>query len=192
VREKDLKIIYYKIRMNISNIIEQLFNKYNEPYDSVEPIEISNENKLDFKKIIMDLKDVEKTCKENKIPFDLKFNPSIKVKNIAEINFVDDLNLAESIIEYRKLVIRHIILINNYNVVTYNALLLAELELTYQRDNDKKNISETDISKIREDKERSKKYLEAILIKSGQFYDETLCRYKDINDRLGILMSNKK
>ena len=34
--------------MNISNIIEKLFNKYNEPYDNIDPIEIKNESKLDF------------------------------------------------------------------------------------------------------------------------------------------------
>lgn len=180
--------------MNISNIIEQLFNKYNEPYDSIKPIEIDikDENKLDFKKIIMDLKGVEKKCEEYNIPFNLKFNTSIKVKNISEINLVDDLSLVESIIEYRKLVIRHIILINNFNVATYNALLLEELELIYQREFNMKNIDEADINKIREDKEKSKKYLEAILIKTGKFYDETLCRYKDINDRLDILKRNMK
>ena len=180
--------------MNISNIIEQLFNKYNNPYDNVKPIEIdiTNENKLDFKKIIMDLKGIEKSCKEMIIPFNLNFDPSIKVKYITEINFIDDLNLVESIIAYRKLVIRHIILINHFNVVTYNSLLLEELLLSYQNDFLKIKINESDLNKIREDKEKSKQYLESILSKSGKFYDETLCRYKDIDNRLKILMSNKK
>lgn len=181
-----------KDKIDINNIIDNLLIKYNKPYDDVKPIFKDNQNMLDFKNIIMELKNVEKKCRKadaNKM--NSLFNPSINVKDIFGLNFVDDLELLESIIEYRKLVIRHIILICNYNIEAYKCLMLNVIYLSYLNSIDIE-VQEDDINKLIQLKEKSKSFIELLLEKSVRYYEETICRYIDINDKLQIIKSNIK
>ena len=80
---------------------------------------------LDFKDIIMELKNIEKKCiKLNQKKFNLLFKQTINIKNISETNFIEDMDLLEKIIVYRKLVIRHLILIINYNIINVNNFII--------------------------------------------------------------------
>jgi hypothetical protein len=188
-----------KDKIDISNIIDNLLNKYNKPYDDVEPIFKENQHILDFNSIIMELKNVEKKCiKQDGNKYNSLFNPSITVKNILELNFVDDLNLLESIIEYRKLVIRHIILICNYNIEAYKCLMLNVIYLLHlqqkieKSDFVNKNNIDNDIKRLQFLKDKCKSHIISLTSKSVKYYQETICRYIEINDKLQIVKSNVK
>lgn len=177
--------------VDITNIINHLFKKYDEPYNNKETILKDNTNILDFKNIIMELKNVEKKCtklNDNKITS--LFNPSINVKNIYDMNFVDDLDLLERIIEYRKLVIRYIILICNYNIEAYKCLVLKITYLTQLRMDDTKNVDIKDIEYLNELKEKRKFYIVSILNKSSKYYQESICKYIEINNKLQNIKSS--
>jgi hypothetical protein len=185
--------------IDIVNVINHLLEKYNKPYDIREDIpkynnNISNydNNLLNFKNIIMELNNVEKKCiKLDKNKINKLFNPSISVKNIYEMSFVDDLDLLESIIEYRKLVIRHIILIINYNIECYKCLLVDILHLSYLKSTGL-DVKDTDIQKLNELKEERKFYVVSIINKSAKYYEETLCKYIEINNKLQFIKSTIK
>jgi len=189
----DLQILFgNKEPIDINNIIGILLTKYDEPYNNVEPILNDSHNNLEFRNIIMELKNVEKNCIKTDVNnVNSLFNPSINVKNIGEINFVDDLDLLESIIEYRKLVIRYIILICNYNIQAYKCLMLNSLYLSHLKSKGV-DVNDKDIRRLNELKEKSKSYIELLLQKSMKYYQETICRYIEINDKLQVIKSKMK
>ena len=182
-----------KNTMDITDIISILFKKYDEPYNNVEPIPKNSQNMLDFKDIIMELKNIEKKCiKLNQKKFNLLFKQTINIKNISETNFIEDMDLLEKIIVYRKLVIRHLILIINYNIMCYNALVVNILFIKSHKKSDMDDIEiKNDIEKLENFKTQRKFIITSILGKSGKYYEETLCKYIEINKKLQLAKQHK-
>jgi hypothetical protein len=54
------------------------------------------------------------------------------------------------------------------------------------------DVKDKDIRRLNELKEKSKSYIELLLQKSIKYYQETICRYIEINDKLQVIKSKMK
>lgn len=169
--------------MNILDITNIILNKFNEPFNNTKSIFDNDKQNLDFKKIILDLKDIEEKCFDKTKELNIDYNPLFSVKHIHEMSFIENINLVELILQYRQQVIRKIILISNFNIQMYKKTILYILYLQYLKD-EKNKKTQNDIEIFETDKEKIKDYIQNIISNQIRFYNETLCRYIDISERL--------
>ena len=115
---------------SISKITDMLLKKYNEKYEAFEKNNVDDKidninprDILDFKKIILDLKDTNKTAKtlRNEDIKEIDCHDT-KITNLTEMDFVQDLTLTEKIVIFRKLEIKKQIMIINYLIQSFKVV----------------------------------------------------------------------
>jgi hypothetical protein len=196
----DTIIIFYSVEKHQrANIITELLKKYNKEYDveiekKYEQIKNVQENssikyneKL-FREILIDVNKTQKHIENVKIDF--VFNENINPVNITEFNFIQDINLVEKFVKYRKLEIIKYVRAINYTLEVYKLLsyLIDFEEIINSSIEDVKKVYT--IQKIEKEKllsqhKKSKEFLDDIVISNKSFFlNTTLCRFKILEKKL--------
>lgn len=190
---------------SISKITDMLLKKYNEKYeafeknnvddkiDNINPIDI-----LDFKKIILDLKDTNKTAKtlrnEDTKEIDCG-DDTKKITKITEMNFVHDLTLTQNIVIFRKLEIKKQVMIINYLIQSFK---VASYQLIKYEEKNSAKLNENPIADdimiehfiLVKNKNIIKTMLKNILENKEvlDFLRKTLCRYISLEENIVLLL----
>lgn len=185
---------------SISNITDMLLKKYNEKYEAFEKNNVDDKidninprDILDFKKIILDLKDTNKTAKtlRNEDIKEIDCDDTKKITNLTEMDFVQDLTLTEKIVIFRKLEIKKQIMIINYLILSFKVVsyqLIKYEEKNSARLGEEQIRREHDI--LIKNKNNIKSILNSILENEEVliFLRKTLCRYISLEENLVLLL----
>lgn len=192
---------------NISKITDMLLKKYNEKYEEFEKNNVDDKidninprDILDFKKIILDLKDTNKTVKtlRNEDIKEIDCDDTKKITNLTDLNFVQDLNLVENIVIFRKLEIKKQVMIINYLILSFKVVSYQLIK--YKEKNSSKlneNPIADDITREHDILIKNKNDINSILnsiLENGEvliFLRKTLCRYISLEENLVILLKKK-
>jgi hypothetical protein len=177
-----------------------LLKKYNEKYEAFEKNntddkidDINPRDILDFKKIILDLKDTNKTVNSlraediKEIDCDYTKTPT----KLTEMNFVHDLDLAGKIVIFRKLEIKKQIMIINYLIQSFKVVSYQLIKFT------DKNLARLGEQQIRSEHDiliKNKNNIKSILTNLLEnrevldFLRKTLCRYASLEENLTLLL----
>jgi len=189
---------------NISKITDMLLKKYNEKYENFEKNNIDDkidninpEHILDFKKIILDLKDTNKSIKSlrNEDIKDIECDNTETPNKITEISFVQDLSLVEKIVIFRKLEIKKQVMIINYliqsfKIVSYQLIKYEEKNSTKLLENPIPDDTMREYRVLTINKNTIKTMLKNFLEKEEviDFLRKTLCRYITLEENIVILL----
>ena len=193
-------IIFYSVeKQERANIITELLKKYNEEYDveiekkyeEIKNIQEKSSTKYNenlFRQILIDVDKTQKHIENVKIDF--VFNENIKPVNITEMNFIQDINLVEKFVKYRKLEIMKHVRTINYTVEVYKLLsyLIDFEDIINQSITDVKNIytiKKIDGVNLLNQHKKCKDTLDDIVINNSAFFlNTTLCRFKELEIKL--------
>jgi hypothetical protein len=173
-----------------------LLVKYQTPIIENELILDSN-NVLKFKELILDLNITKVNKDENNEKMERKQKEieDICSKNnnppyLTQLNFVQDVVLAENIVIYRKLEIKKQIMIINYIIHSYK---LACFQVLKYKSKNANNLNTIEFYTLLKNKNQIKQYLTKILEKEEIFdlLRKTLCRYNDLEKNLELLLKKK-
>jgi hypothetical protein len=185
---------------SISNITDMLLKKYNEKYEAFEKNntddkidDINPRDILDFKKIILDLKDTNKTAKTlmNEDIKEIDCHDTKTPTKLTEMNFVHDLDLAGKIVIFRKLEIKKQIMIINYLIQSFKVVSYQLIKFT------DKNLARLGEQQIRSEHDiliKNKNNIKSILTNLLEnrevldFLRKTLCRYASLEENLTLLL----
>jgi hypothetical protein len=193
-------IIFYSVeKQERANIITELLKKYNEEYDveiekkyeEIKNIQEKSSTKYNenlFRQILINVDKTQKHIENVKIDF--VFNENIKPVNITEMNFIQDINLVEKFVKYRKLEIMKHVRTINYTVEVYKLLsyLIDFEDIINQSITDVKNIytiKKIDGVNLLNQHKKCKDTLDDIVINNSAFFlNTTLCRFKELEIKL--------
>lgn len=189
----------------ISLITKLIINKYNANFSEKqnEPIFKTNTNveekQLEFKKILLDIDKLNIQTKNTINKNDIicsEDNSKIEQK-ITDMNFVEDMDMVEQIVEYRKYEIRVQIMITNLLVEKYKFIIVNLLKLKQVKNNPNSNTNQidTEIRKLEIYKNELRSYINMFINQNENLLKHTLCRYKFIQSNLLKVMdkqNNKK
>jgi len=185
---------------SISKITDMLLKKYNEKYEAFEKNNVDDKidninprDILDFKKIILDLKDTNKTVKtlRNEDIKEIDCDDTKKITNLTELNFVQDLTLTEKIVIFRKLEIKKQIMIINYLIQSFKVVCYQLIK--YEEKNSAR-LGEEQIRREHDILIKNKNNIKSILnsiLENGEvlfFLRKTLCRYISLEENLVLLL----
>ena len=189
---------------SISKITDMILKKYNEKYEVFEKNNVDDKidninprDILDFKKIILDLKDTNKTVKtlRNEDIKEIDCDDTKKITKITEMNFVQDLTLTEKIVIFRKLEIKKQIMIINYLIQSFKVVSYQLIK--YEEKNSARLIENPIADDIRREYDiliKNKNNIKSILnsiLENGEvliFLRKTLCRYISLEENLVLLL----
>jgi hypothetical protein len=180
--------------MSEQNIITIILNKYSKNYSEKEITDefdnYDNKNvKLDFKKLLLEANKIQDESKCNFVNKELILDKNIKVKNIHELNFVQDINLVDKIVQYRKLEIKKQIRIINRVIELYkNILTKINCYNYYSNERNEINlqnvIQQLNIIQLNIYKQKCISIFNDFIFNNADFLKNTLCRYVDLETSL--------
>ena len=166
------------------NIISLILKKYNEKFDENENNEnnkIMIKNNMDFKKLLLEIDKVEKETKcvaDNK---ELFLSNTDNIKNIHEMNFIQDIKLVTNIVKYRKLEIKKQIRIICLAIEVYKYILIKIKFFDMLSNNLNLQLNIDDLFK---DRKKCVDIFNTAIFKNSYFLQDTLCRYIELEDKL--------
>ena len=184
----------------ISKITEMLLKKYDEKYESFEKNntddkidDINPRDILDFKKIILDLKDTNKTVKtlRNEDIKEIDCDDTKIPTKLSEMTFVHDLDLVENIVIFRKLEIKKQVMIINYLILSFKVVSYQLIKFT---DKNSTRLNEQEIRSENDILVKNKNNIKSILTNLLEnrevldFLRKTLCRYASLEENLTLLL----
>jgi|LakMenEpi03Aug12_release.lakeMendotaPanAssembly.Ray.scaffolds.fasta_scaffold04704_17 hypothetical protein len=188
---------------SISKITDMLLKKYNEKYEAFEKNNVDDKidninprDILDFKKIILDLKDTNKTAKtlRNEDIKEIDCHDT-KITNLTEMDFVQDLTLTEKIVIFRKLEIKKQIMIINYLIQSFK---VVSYQLIKYEEKNSARLGEEQIRREHDILIKNKNNIKSILnsiLENGEvlfFLRKTLCRYISLEENLVLLLKKNR
>jgi hypothetical protein len=188
---------------SISKITDMLLKKYNEKYEAFEKNNVDDKidninprDILDFKKIILDLKDTNKTAKtlRNEDIKEIDCHDT-KITNLTEMDFVQDLTLTEKIVIFRKLEIKKQIMIINYLIQSFK---VVSYQLIKYEEKNSARLGEEQIRREHDILIKNKNNIKSILnsiLENGEvliFLRKTLCRYVSLEENLVLLLKKNR
>lgn len=188
----DTLIIFYSVeKQQFSNIISLILEKYNEKFDEnengkdKENIEKNCSTNYDyeyFRKLLIDITDSQIDSQNKNKNKELIFNTNIKVVNIHELNFIQDIDLVEKYVKFRKLEIAKQIRIVNYIVEVYKNTLTLILCYPFLHNKLKYKF---DLENLNKNKQECIDRLKKIILNDDSYFlQSTLCRYIDLEEKL--------
>ena len=175
---------------NPINIISLILEKYNEKFDEndknkdKENIEEKCSTQYDyeyFRKLLIDINNTQIDAENINKNKEITFNTNIKVVNIHELNFIQDIDLVEKYVKFRKLEIAKQIRIVNYIVEVYKNTLTLILCYPFLH----KLKYNVDLEKLNKNKQECINRLNKIVLNEDSYFlQSTLCRYIDLEEKL--------
>jgi hypothetical protein len=185
--------------MSQQNIITIILKKYSENYSEKEITDefnnYDNKNeKLDFKKLLLEVNKIQDESKCNFVNKELILDKNIKVKNIDELNFIQDINLVDKIVQYRKLEIKKQIRIINRVIEFYKNILTKINCYNYYSNEINENnlqnnillniVHKLNIVQLNTYKQKCINIFNDFIFNNANFLKNTLCRYVDLETSL--------
>jgi hypothetical protein len=176
---------------NPINIISLILEKYNEKFDENEKdkdkenIEEKCSTQYDydyFRKLLIDINSSQIDSQNKNKNKEIIFNTNIKVVNIHELNFIQDIDLVEKYVKYRKLEVAKQIRIVNYIVEVYKNTLTLILCYPFLHNKLKYNVNLDNLNKNKQ--ECINRLQKIVLNDDSYFLQTTLCRYLDLEEKL--------
>jgi hypothetical protein len=163
---------------NISEITRLIISNFNKPIDKTE-FEERIETELEYIELYKELitgvvngttveTRLKDKCLSNTNSADITFPSNIKINNINDIYFIDDITFVYKIIQYRKLEITKQLSIIKYTLELFNYLVVCSLRLTEKKQtNPETQISDDEIDVLNQNKVGVRKILEDLLENNG-------------------------
>ena len=186
---------------NPSNIIAFILKEFNKKYedekdeknekdkkDEKDEKEEETNIKLNFKKILLEVNNIEFENKQ--YTKELICDINLPIINITDLNFIQDINLVEKIVTYRKLEIKKQIIIINYTIEVYKNILIKIK--CYEYNDAKKLVNIHKIEDLKTSKETCIDILNKFILQNSNYLQTTLFRYVDLEESLEKIRSNLK
>jgi hypothetical protein len=190
------------------NIISLILKKYNKTFDenkvnenvveeeeNIVTEEDINKTKAEFKKLLLEVADVEKETKciiETKDLFEN--NISLNSTKIHQMNFIQDIDLVAKVVKYRKLEIKKQIRIINLSIEVYKHVIVKLNCYNYFLSNPNLQLNTQNLEqrKLLDDKQKCINIFNAMVFNDNAYFlNDTLCRYVNLEKKLSSFSKTK-